>query len=613
MWRISLYMRMAVLFVAPASLAAEDSPPPDSVKYRLNPVIVTATKIAGAQTELAASVSVIDNAMIERASTNSVLALVKDFVPGVYITERAVMGYGVATGAAGGISIRGLGGSPVTEVLVLRDGRPDIMGLMGHPLPDAYSLDGVERVEVVRGPASFLYGTNAMGGVINIVSKSMTTDGFQTSFTGGYGTFNTQKLVGNHGGKKGSWDYHLSAAVRKTDGHRDFSDYEADQYTAHWGYELSTRTKVSMNGNLSNLNLFDPGPITAASFPDHWYDIRRSGADLTVTHQSSLGESHLKLHGNFGRHRIYDGFRSTDQTIGLMLFQNARPWTGNTSTIGFDLKRYGGEAKNNIRNFSFGSHFVTEYAPYLHTQQVLMRRFIASAGVRLEHSEIYGDEVVPKAGLVFHLNNATSWRLSGAKGFRSPSIRELYLFPAPTKDLQPERLWNYEIGWTQNVGRRGKIDASLFRQEGSNLIRLEGRFPNFALRNSGEFTHTGYEIMANWYPTDDLEVSGSWSKLDLGDQTMSTPGKKLTAYVSYQFSILRLTGSVVRVMDLYGADNRANPLKDYTVVNVTAHAKILHPIGLNVNVENLFDADYQTILHYPMPGRMLSVDLSYNF
>jgi len=613
MKRIALYIETVVMIFAGVGLAAEDNPPPDSVKYRLNPVIVTATKIAGAQKELAASVSVIDQAMIERASTNSVLALVSDVVPSVYITERAVMGYGVATGAAGGISIRGLGGSPVTEVLVLRDGRPDIMGLMGHPLPDAYSLDGVERIEVVRGPASFLYGTNAMGGVINIVSKSMTTDGFQTSLTGGYGTFNTQKLVANHGGKKGSWDYHLSAAVRKTDGHRDYSDYEGDQYSAHLGYELSSRTKISMNGNLSNLNLFDPGPTTAASFADHWYDIRRSGADLTVTHQSGLSESHLKLHGNFGRHRIYDGFRSTDQTIGVMVYQNARPWSGNTSTIGFDIKRYGGEAKNNISNFSFGTYYVTEYAPYLHTQQVLLRRFVASAGVRLEHNEIFGDEVVPKAGLVFHLNSATSWRLSIAKGFRSPSIRELYLFPAPTTDLEAERLWNYEVGWTQNFGPRAKVDASLFREEGSNLIRLEGRFPNFKLRNSGEFTHTGYEIMANWYPTDDLELNASWSKLDLGDQTMSSPGKKLTAYASYRFTMVRLTGSVVRVMELYGADMRANPLKDYTVVNLIAHAKILHPIGLSLNVENVLDADYQTMLGYPMPGRMLSFDLSYNF
>ena len=78
-----------------------------------------------------------------------------------------------ASGAAGGISIRGIGGSPNTQMLVLIDGHPQFMGLMGHPLPDAYVASDVERVEVVRGPASILYGTNAMGGVINIITRAV--------------------------------------------------------------------------------------------------------------------------------------------------------------------------------------------------------------------------------------------------------------------------------------------------------------------------------------------------------------------------------------------------------------------------------------------------------
>ena len=193
----------------------------DSVKYRFNPVVVTATKIAGVQKDIAASVSVIDEKLIENSVANSVFDLVTQNVPGVFISERAVMGYGVSTGAAGGISIRGIGGSPVTGVLVLRDGRPDIMGMMGHPIPDAYSLDGVERIEVVRGPASFLYGTNAMGGVINIVSKRSTEDGFNTQVSAGMGSFDTRNYRIAHGGKSGIFEYHVTAGRNETDGHRD--------------------------------------------------------------------------------------------------------------------------------------------------------------------------------------------------------------------------------------------------------------------------------------------------------------------------------------------------------------------------------------------------------
>lgn len=96
------------------------------------------------------------------------------------------MGYGVSNGAAGGISLRGIGGSPTTGLLVLIDGHPQYMGLMGHPIADAYQSMLAEKVEVVRGPASVLYGSNAMGGVINIVTRRQREDGVRTGVRLGY-------------------------------------------------------------------------------------------------------------------------------------------------------------------------------------------------------------------------------------------------------------------------------------------------------------------------------------------------------------------------------------------------------------------------------------------
>jgi len=109
----------SILIMAAGQGYAENSKS-DSVKYRFNPVVVTATKVQGAQRDIAASVTVLDQKAIDEAMSNSALELVKDQTPGVFITERAVMGYGVAQGAAGGISIRGVGGSPTTGVLILK-------------------------------------------------------------------------------------------------------------------------------------------------------------------------------------------------------------------------------------------------------------------------------------------------------------------------------------------------------------------------------------------------------------------------------------------------------------------------------------------------------------
>ncbi len=603
---------IVVLSATQFVLAASEQ---DSVKYKFNPVVVTATKVEGAQREVAASVSVLDEAVIDRAMTGSALELVKDYVPSVFITERAVMGYGVAAGAAGGLSIRGVGGSPVTGVLVLRDGRPDIMGMMGHPLADAYSLNGLERIEVVRGPASFLYGTNAMGGVINLVSKKVQEDGFQTRVSGGAGNFNSQKLNLQHGAKLGAFDYFVTATTKRTDGHRSYSDYDGTFVTAHMGYQLSDATSVEVNANYSDTYLYDPGTVSQP-FLDHWYDIKRSGADVTVSHNSGLGESYVKLHGNFGRHEIYDGWRSNDQTVGLMLYHNANLWKGNTSTVGFDFKRYGGDAEeslNKIPVIDYSRHMMTEYAPYIHMQQLLWQRLVASAGVRMEQHELYGSEVLPKVGLVLHATGSTDLRVSAAKGFRSPAIRELYVFPPRNEALQPEEMWNYEFGVTQSLTTAAEVEAVIFQSQGSNLIRMQfyNGGPHFT--NSGDFTHSGYELQLKWYPIQKLNISSAWSDLNLGDETMGAPEKKLTLSADYDFGQVNVLANVLYAADLFGSDNRQDRLPDYTVVNIGATISPWKTLGLHVWLKNVLDEQYQTILGYPMPGRTFMTELSYSF
>ena len=120
----------------------------------------------------------------------SLLPTLTEQVPGLFTTARGIMGYGVSDGAAGGISLRGLSGGS-GRLMVLIDGHPQYMGLMGHPIADAYQSLMAERVEVLRGPASVLYGSNAMGGVVNIVTRGMREDGVKTYADIGYGSYNT--------------------------------------------------------------------------------------------------------------------------------------------------------------------------------------------------------------------------------------------------------------------------------------------------------------------------------------------------------------------------------------------------------------------------------------
>ena len=140
----------------------------DPAVIRLRPAMVRSSIDVIVRDDPDTVTTVGSNLEIERTGARTVFDAVEQVVPGVSVTRRGVMGYGISTNGTGGVTIRGIGESPNTGVLVVVDGRPDFQGLMGHPLPDFYSLSDAGSVSVTEGPASVLYGSNAMGGVVEV-------------------------------------------------------------------------------------------------------------------------------------------------------------------------------------------------------------------------------------------------------------------------------------------------------------------------------------------------------------------------------------------------------------------------------------------------------------
>ena len=147
--------------------------------YEIGEVVVTGSRNETDVRHLSQTVSVINRIDIEHAMQPSLLPVLTEQIPGLFVTSRGIMGYGVSTGAAGGISLRGLSGG-TGRLMVMIDGHPQYAGIFGHPIADAYQSFLADRVEVLRGPASVLYGSNAMGGVINIVTRKMHENGVNT-------------------------------------------------------------------------------------------------------------------------------------------------------------------------------------------------------------------------------------------------------------------------------------------------------------------------------------------------------------------------------------------------------------------------------------------------
>ena len=169
-------------------LCSQAAEPSDSLS--LGEVVVTGTRNATDVRHLPFTVSVIDRNTLTLEHQTSLLPTVMQQVPSLFVTSRGMMGYGVSGGAAGGINLRGITGG-AGQLLVLIDGHPQYSGVYGHPIADSYQTLMAERVEVLRGPASMLYGSNAMGGVLNIVTRQMKENGVRTNINLGAGSWGT--------------------------------------------------------------------------------------------------------------------------------------------------------------------------------------------------------------------------------------------------------------------------------------------------------------------------------------------------------------------------------------------------------------------------------------
>jgi iron complex outermembrane receptor protein len=207
---LGLFVMLGSVYAQPAKTIQDT--------VQLNEVVVTGSPIQVNKENVPLSVSVVNSTQLAASNGSALLPVLNGLIPGLFVTERGITGFGVSTGAAGQISIRGIGGNPTTGVLVLIDGHPQFMGLFGHPLSDSYVASDAQRVEVIRGSASVLYGSNAMGGVINIITKEQQSDGFQSNADMMLGSYNTQKYMISGGYKLKKCSIFASVNHDQTDG-----------------------------------------------------------------------------------------------------------------------------------------------------------------------------------------------------------------------------------------------------------------------------------------------------------------------------------------------------------------------------------------------------------
>ncbi len=591
---LNKYPLAILLFFISSPITFSQNAVSDSIK--LSEIVVTGSKTEISRKIVPLSLSQISSQDIENSGQINVLQTLNSFVPGIFVTERSLLGFGVGTGGSGSISMRGISSSPNTSVLVLIDGHPQYQGIFGHPLPDAYVASDVEKVEIIRGPASILYGSNAMAGVINMITKKQTAEGLMSSWGASFGSYNTQKFYGTLGYKKDKWNVFVSANHDQTDGIRANTDFNISNGYSKVGYEMNKHFNLNADFNIAQYNANDNGPIQNPALFN--IDITRGKAALSLDNKFENADGSFKIYHNFGEHILSDGFQSTDRNSGLMLFETFRFFGSNSITVGADFKQYGGTANRGLAANQLKT--VNELALYAYTQQLLFKKMTLSAGLRLENNSVYGNELIPLLGLSYVCNSNTSFKASVSKGFRSPTIMEMYLY-APNADLLPERMMNYEISWLQSVpGNKLQLELTAFAVNGENLIQI---VPPVTMRqNAGTFSNKGIEFSGKYLINKSLMIHANYSFVDLDKSVLAAPRQQANLSVNYNYKIWNFNLSAQHIDQLYTRILPTEVAESYTLLNARVSVKPLKMLDIFVMANNLLSQQYEINYGYPMPG-----------
>lgn len=577
----------------------------------LNEVVVTGSNSAVPENLLPYTVSIIDNRQLEATGQTQVLSAISGMVPSLFVSQRSVFGFGVSNGGAGHIKLRGVGGDRASAVLMMVDGQPQFAGIYSHHIADFYDKEYVDRIEVLRGPGSVLYGSNAMAGAINVITKNATKDGVATTLQSQYGSYNTWLSSITNTVRYGRFSSLVSLSYDRTDGTVDnFGFSQADGY-AKVGYDFSGNWKGSLDYTLMNFRGDDPIYPTLADHEStdiYHQNITRGEAGMTISDSYGSTSGAARIYYNYGNHFVDDPrhFHSKDDRFGVLLYQNFTPWKNAGATVGFDFDLYsgaipvsGGNSHTEGSLSTISRKRITEYSPYVTLSQTLAGDIVSlSAGVRMANSDRFDTQWIPQFG--FSLNPGREWTVKGnlAMGYRNPSFRELYLYRMANPDLEPEKMMNYEISAGKKFSRYFSLDLTAYYSKGDNMIQTV----DMKNQNTGRFINKGIEVSARSHPVDNLWLTATYSYLHTSLRNLvGAPKNQYFLGVEWNpWKFLNIAADLKGTGGLYVADDYKH--QEYALLNLKVTYEICRYVSVFLRLENITDARYTINRGYEMPG-----------
>lgn len=578
--------------------------------YELKQITVTATKFEQLLRNFTPAYSIISEEKIKQDIKPALLASISGKVPSLFVTENGLSGFGIGSQAAGKISIRGING--IQQTLIVVDGRPEFAGIFGHPIADIYQSSEIAAVDVLRGPSSVIYGTNAMGGVISITTKKSQHEGLRFFTDVNYGSFDSYKIKGSIDFKKNKFTNKISISKDYSNDNRPSSSYNSISGIYNSSYLINNFWSIDFNTFINSTKSFNPGPVSKPYKNDSvWTDVTRANLSLAIKNRYANHEGSVLFFLNNGVHDVFDGFHSNDNTLGLIVNESIELIDKSLITIGADIKRYGGSARNKVQLIDKS---VTERALFIILNKNLFNKISLNGGLRLNNHSVYGTLLIPQFNLSYLIDDKASLYLSASEGFRSPTLNELFLFGANI-DLKPEKLWSYEVGF-KSLLLKNKLSFSgaFYLIEGKDFINMTGVYPNIKNQNISKLTNRGFEVEASYFLTRNFTLNSNYSYLKSSAKLIGVPQQQFYANANYVYKIFTFDIGLKTITNLYTSiktNNSIEKKQSYALLNASTWISLFKPLSLYFKIDNLLNRQYEIIDGYPMPGRTFLLGFSF--
>ena len=614
-----------LLGVSLVSLSLQAETQNEAIKdtIQMSEVVVTGTRDATDVRHLPMTINTISREKLTANERTSVLPTIMEEVPGVLVTSRGVMGYGVSTGGSGSIYVRGLS-SGAGQMLVLIDGHPQYQGIFGHGIADSYQTMIADRVEVLRGPASLLYGSNAMGGVVNIVTRQLPLKeaggaSQHTSINAGAGSYGTVQVEGSNQLRVGRFTSTVAAQYQRSDNHRPNMGFEQYGGFLSLGYQISQNWDARAMADITHFNASNPSTIAVPKI-DNDQSITRGSANLVLENHYDKTSGALSIYNNYGNHHIDDGynigaapqtdyFRSRDAVAGVSWYQSVLLASSTRITAGFDYQHIYGRAwysdkvtgatvNTPQRQMQSAHDHANEVAGYADVRQEITKYVTLNAGLRYDHHSTTGGEWIPQAGLVARPIETGEFKFVFGKGFRNPTNKEKYLYKPANAELYAESMLNYEISWRQRLlENRLTYGINLFLIDGKNMIQT------VAMKNinTGEFRNKGIEVEAAWRVNNHWRLNTNHSYLHMDNPIVGAPDYKGYIGADCAYGKFTATAGLQQLVGLYTATGANAKQEDATLLHITLGYRVCPLLKLWAKGENLLAQQYEINEGYPMP------------